>query len=348
MTINAYITGPDRYDFDLSGNTCISGTVIPPGGSCRFDVTFRPTALGLRQAEVQVGAFDPLNQQIVIPPTTLRGTGNPQWAVFDNSTVVFGGKLINSSGDSAPLNQNLTNQGDIPRLIQQIVLGGPHPSDFIIRRDACSGRTLDPSESCTVVLGFAPTATGERRAELEVTDAAGAVFGVPILGTGLGPVAQLSAADLSFGDATYNGDGEATGGEIPVSGEVQEITFTNTGQSALTVNGAEVTGDFALSGNGCAHPLLPNDSCVIQVRLAPTHYQAQSGALMIYDNSSNSPHKVNLTGSVIAPISSISPDELQFEPVPVGNTSGPPDGPAREPGGLCETAYQVHQGHRRF
>lgn len=331
---HAYITGADPNDFEISGDTCIIGTTLHPGGSCKFDVTFRPTALGLRQAAVGVNASDPQGKFIATPSTTLVGTGDPQWAVFDpNSIIRFGGVLIQSTGQTdavAELPVSLWNQGGDPRYIQKVEIGGPQPSDFSILEDGCSNQNLGPSQSCTVYLRFQPTATGERQAELElvtVMDAStgvGETLGIPVIGTGLGPVAQLSTTNLSFGDATYNSDGAATRGEIPVSGEVyQAITFTSSGQSPLWVNGVEVTGDFALDSNGCTQPLQPNDFCTIRVRLMPTHFQLQSGTLMIYDNTSDSPHEVKLTGSVGASFASLVPDEVQFGPVPVGSTSSP-------------------------
>jgi hypothetical protein len=175
-----------------------------------------------------------------------------------------------------------------------------------------------------VTVGFTPAATGERRAELQVTDMAGDVFGVPVLGTGLGPVAYLSTSLLIFDDIVYDSGGVSTGGEIPVLGQLQkEITLTNTGESPLEVRRVEVTEDFALVNNGCAQPLRPNESCAIRVRLVPTHYQMQSGTLVIHDNTSESPQEVQLTGSVGAANPSLVPDEVDFGPVPVGVMSRP-------------------------
>lgn len=317
----------DYQDFQIGGNTCISGTVIPPGQSCQVDVTFRPTAVGLRQAQVELQMQNPSNQQIVTLSTTVSGTGIPEWAVA--LPPFFEDLLIGSSSSSNKAVALTNTSSDTPQYIQSVKLGPPNPSDFSIVEDGCSSSFLGPSQSCQVYLSFHPTATGNRQAELEfqtmdVTGAPGETFGTPVFGTGLGPVAQLSTTDLSFGDATFNSEGVSTGGEIPVSGDVQQaITYTNIGQAPLQVNGVEVSGDFILADNGCALPLAPGESCQIQVQLMPTHYQYQSGTLMIHDNTSDSLHKVKLTGSVGAAMAGLVPDEIQFGSVPVGDTSSP-------------------------
>jgi hypothetical protein len=317
-----YLIGANASDFFVGSNTC--GKILHPGASCQVTVNFRPTDFGTRQAIL--GANIPLGLNNTGNVTPLSGDGISQWAVLDQSTLLFGGAFINpGSSAPAPIPLTLSNQGSDPRLIQRVGLDGPHPSDFSILSDGCSDRTLVPLGSCTVVLSFMPTATGQRQAELQYTDATGGtVFGIPALGTGLGPVAQLSTASLVFDGIKYDSGGRPIGGGIPVSGQVQQaITFTNTGQSPLEVNEVEVTGDFVLDNNDCTQPLQPNDSCVIQVRLMPTHFEFQSGSLLILDNSSDSPHEVELTGSVDAPMASLVSDEVRFGAVPVGSTSAP-------------------------
>jgi len=315
-----FLTGANAGDFLLYGNTCKK--FLPPTASCYVDVYFRPTDFGPRQAVL--GITVP-NYIAGGNTTTLNGQGVSQWFFVDppNETgIVLGNSLIHNSTNSAPV--QLRNTGAIPQLIQNVGLGGTNPSDFHVLRNDCTGRELGPSESCAVVLSFTPTATGARQAEMEFTDAAGNAFSVPVLGTGLGPVGQLSATEIIFDGIKYNSDGVTTGAEIPVTGALEQaITLTNIGQSPLQVNGVEATGDFAPGSNGCALPLQPNESCVIQVRVVPTQFAFQSGTLMIYDNTSDSPHEVKLTGSVDAPIASLVKDELRFGSVQVGSMSSP-------------------------
>jgi len=322
-----YLTGVNAKEFSLYNNTC--GLILHPGTSCQVQVYFRPLDYGTRQAVLGVNIPLGLNNTGNVTPLT--GDGISQWAVFDHNLFVFGDAFIQPGIGvaPAPIPVSLANQGTTPRLIQSVELGGLHPLNFSILSDGCSDHELGSLGSCTVVLGFAPTATGERQAELQFTDATGSVFGVPVSGSGLGPVAQLSTTELAFGELAYSSDGASTGagitgGEIPVSGDVQQsLTLTNIGQSPLQVNRAVVNGDYVLDSNDCTQSLQPNESCMIQVRLVPTHFQFQTGTLMIEDNTSDSPHTVNLTGVVESPIAGLVPDQVRLGSVPVGSVSSP-------------------------
>jgi subtilase family serine protease len=322
-----YLTGVNAKDFWLFNNTC--GLILHPGTSCQVQVYFRPLDYGTRQAVLGVNIPLGLNNTGNVTPLT--GDGLSQWAVFDHNLYVFGDAFIQPGIGVAPppIPVSLANQGTTPRLIQSVELGGLHPSNFSIQSDGCSDHELGPLGSCTVVLGFAPTATGERQAELQFTDATGSVFSVPVSGSGLGPVAQLSTTELGFGELTYNNDGAlpgagVTGGEIPVTGDVQQsLTLTNIGQSPLQVSRAVVNGDYVLDSNDCTQSLQPDESCMIQVRLVPTHFQFQTGTLLIEDNTSDSPHTVNLTGVVDSPIAGLVPDQVRLGSVPVGSVSDP-------------------------
>jgi hypothetical protein len=84
----------------------------------------------------------------------------------------------------APRQVSVRNNGSVPVDVHGLGLAGPHPTDF-----AFSSRcpeTLDPGESCLIVVTFAPTAPGERAATLLVdTSAAGAPLGVALIGIGM-------------------------------------------------------------------------------------------------------------------------------------------------------------------
>jgi len=309
FTHTHWAIGGDLLDFELSNDTC--GKVLHPGQSCQVDVTFRPTVEGSRQGSITLA----LSSTCCV---ILSGFGGASWMALDPISTSFDDTFINSTAPAPRKPLTLTNTGDIPRLIQRVRLAGPDAADFIVASDNCTGATLDPSSapaggqsSCTVDVAFAPTATGERRALLEMADASGAQFGSPLTGRGLGPAASLSASSLFFADAALH------------STRTQSIVLTNSGQSPLVVQSAHVTGDFALATNGCRQPVPPGGSCTIAVSLTPMHFQGQFGTLTIADNTSESPHEVELAGSATAAIASLAPDRLDLGFVPVGSTSPP-------------------------
>jgi len=316
-----FVSGGDAQDFRLTRNTCFGGMALPSGASCQVDVAFRPTALGVRQSQVVLSGFGPLGEiiKIAIP---VRGTGVDRWAIVD--PPVFSSGIFVGTSPAAPVGGKLTNASLETQYIASTRLGGPNAADFVIADDGCSGRNLQPSESCIVSVGFGPSRTGERDAELEFLDAAGRPFSVPLRGSGFGPVAELSSVEVSFGASFYDGGvvaGAPGGGEIPAAAAPRTVTVRNTGQAPLRVTGIEASGDFAVSGNDCVDALPPGQACGIEVRLRPTHFQRQAGTLRLYDTSDDSPHDVALTGVFLAPVPSLSPDFVRFGPTAVGTAS---------------------------
>ncbi len=76
----------------------------------------------------------------------------------------------------------------------------------------------------------------------------------------------------------------------------KKITAHNAGTVSISVTGALVTGDFALS-KVCASTLKAKKSCHYAVVFAPTAIGARSGLLTINSNSSSGQRSVNLSGT---------------------------------------------------
>jgi hypothetical protein len=98
------------------------------------------------------------------------------------------------------------------------------------------------------------------------------------------------------------------------------VTLTNTGVAPVSIAGIATSDDFAQS-NDCAASLAPTGSCNISVTFAPTTPGAQTGTLTITDNAPGSPHVVNLSGTGIGPVASLSTSTLSFGGQIVGTTS---------------------------
>ena len=94
----------------------------------------------------------------------------------------------------------LTNPDSAPAAIASVRVGGPAAEDFLVTADGCAGVTLQPSESCTLRIRFAPTAAGDRAATLlvrGVPDALGQVLegaDTALVGAGVAPLAPQPSA----------------------------------------------------------------------------------------------------------------------------------------------------------
>jgi len=118
---------------------------------------------------------------------------------------------------------------------------------------------------------------------------------------------SINATNVSFGDVAVG------------SQATQTVTLTSSGQAAVTVSSASVTGTgFSLSGASFPVTLNPGQTLALDVQFAPTATGAASGQLAIKSSSSSNPtasvalsgtggtHQVDLTwnspGSSPAPV----------------------------------------------
>lgn len=88
-------------------------------------------------------------------------------------------------------------------------ISGPQREDFLLSSGDCEGRQVEPGSGCTVVIRFAPSATGAESATLHMLSAGG-TYGPPIALTGTGV-----APGTSQGPAGPQGATGATGATGP-------------------------------------------------------------------------------------------------------------------------------------
>lgn len=89
---------------------------------------------------------------------------------------------------------------------------------------------------------------------------------------------------------------------VPPTSPVKSTTLTNTGGSALTINGITIGGtnpkDFALvSSTPCGASVAAAGTCDIAVTFKPTSTGARHAIVSIDDSSSDTPQKVTLSGT---------------------------------------------------
>ena len=82
----------------------------------------------------------------------------------------------------------VTNDGDAPMQVQQLLFITGRPDVFFVAGDTCSGGVVDPGATCQAVVHFKPTAVGEKEASLFFItgNAAQPVISVGVNGEGVG------------------------------------------------------------------------------------------------------------------------------------------------------------------
>jgi hypothetical protein len=91
----------------------------------------------------------PCNEEPTVTPTTLSFSAQSLDAISAAQQITL------TAGSEALQIHNLR-------------LDGADPSDFIVTANECSGETLEPGETCTFMVRFLPSATGQRSATLIV------------------------------------------------------------------------------------------------------------------------------------------------------------------------------------
>jgi len=132
---------------------------------------------------------------------------------------------------------------------------------------------------------------------------------------GSSPVTSFVPGSLSFGNQVVN-----------TSSAPQTITLTNSGNVALTITSITAPTGFAQSNNCPISPrtLSTGGSCTVNVTFTPTAAQAYSGNLVFADNAGSGTQNVQVSGNRVAanaPVASLTPSSLIFNPQPVGTTS---------------------------
>jgi hypothetical protein len=105
--------------------------------------------------------------------------------IFDNVPV---------GNTSAPQTVTVSNGEHDKVKVGQSSIVGPHPGDFLLSTDTCSGQTLDAGETCQFAIRFKPNADGTRVAHLKVPhDGNGCTLWITLAGSGPAAVARLAS-----------------------------------------------------------------------------------------------------------------------------------------------------------
>lgn len=121
--------------------------------------------------------------------SVLLNTSTPALAAAP-STVDFGDQA--GATTSRPQLVKVTNTGDFSLEVANVSIAGANPGDFAVASDGCSGSAMDPDESCTIGVTFAPTALGPRGADLTISGNAAGPHVVPLSGNGVNGTSDLS------------------------------------------------------------------------------------------------------------------------------------------------------------
>ncbi len=257
-------------------------TTLNPGQSLSLQVSFTPTVAASASGSITISSNASTGATTIV---SLSGTGTAPQLTVSATTLAFGNVTLNTTSTQI---LTLSSSGTAPVTINSAALSG---TGFTMSGAACPA-TLNPGQSLSLQVSFAPTVTGAVSGTITVSSNStnGGTATVALSGTGANssnPVLSLSSASLSFGNDPV---GTATN---------QSLTLTSTGTSAVTVSGASITGaGFTFSGATFPVTLNPNIAITIRVQFDPAATGAASGKLTFTSNSSSGASSVvNLSGN---------------------------------------------------
>jgi len=314
--------GTGVSQFKIVGPSCPGGidSMLAPGSSCTFTVTFLPTAVGQFQAEIDV--FDDSGNvqgtEQVIP---LTGTGTAPAPIVNllPAQLAFGTQAAGTV--SAAQTVALTNAGSAALTVSGIGFTGNDAASFgivVAGANPCpvAGGTLAIGASCTIGVDFAPQSGGTKSSNLSFADnAPGSPQTVPVKGDAIAPAIQISPGSLSFAVET-----------VGMTSAAQTVTLSNTGDGPLAITNISLAGaspaDFKQINN-CPPSLGNGNPCSLSVTFTPTAPGNRSASINIVDNAPGSPHAVPLTGVGALPSVLVAPTTIDFAAQLVGTSSSP-------------------------
>ena len=250
-------------------NDCPSS--LPNTQSCTIQITFKPTARGVRN-----GGLSIVDDATTSPEqANLSGSGIAPVVSLSKTSLAFGAQVLNVPVTGTV---NLNNIGDAPLAISSIAAG----SDFT-QTNNCPA-SLAAQAGCTVSITFQATVTGARGGTLMLTDsAADSPQSVPLSGSGV----QLgfSSSSLLFGNQV-----------VGTTSAAQTVTVTNPGNGPLAITGITASAGFSQT-NTCGTTLGGNSTCHIDVNFGPALTGPESGLIVLNYNGTQSTIPVSGNGT---------------------------------------------------
>lgn len=299
---------------------------IAAGQSVPLSVAFTPNAAGTFNGSVSISS----TAADSVTTLALSGTGTPtettagQLALSPGSAS-FGNVTVGSSRSSAFM---LTNSGGTSVAVSQVSIGGVGFQISGITAPA----TLNPSQSMTFSVAFAPQVTGSATGSITIaSNASDPMLTIPLSGNG--------TTVTTAGQLVLNPGNESFGNVAVGSRQSATITLTNSGGTTVNVSQASISGaGFQIGGITAPMTLNASQSMTFSVAFAPQATGSATGSVILASNASNPTLTIPLSGTGTNTVTTttaqlgVTPATLGLGNVVVG-TSGTASGSLSASGG---------------
>jgi hypothetical protein len=283
--------------------TSSCGASLAASASCAIQVTFSPTAVGVRSGTLTVATSAGAGK------VRLSGRGVTAASVgLSTPNLAFPDTPVRSFSPSQAV--VISNNGTEALGVQSVQTTG----DFG-QTNNCPA-SLAVAANCSIDVTFGPTVKGPRTGSLLIAhDAAGSPSVITLAGDGIAPALEIYPYPpvMDFGN---QGLGGTTSGPFAY--------IYNAGSTPVTLLSIVATGDFAYTSSCSLSPatLAAGDSCGVDVTFTPTALGPRQGTLTILSSAPGSPHQIKLSGKGVT--LRLSPSSLNFwEKQGLGSSSAP-------------------------
>jgi hypothetical protein len=293
------LSGIDTAAPFAQSNNC-PGTLVG-GASCSVAVTYVPAAAGDYAGALTLNnSAGPASMSLTgraVAPTTNLG--------LSASSMNFPAAKV---GESAPVQKLIvTNNGNSPATVSGIGVSSGS-SDFS-QANNC-GSVMNPGDSCTLNISFAPSAYGARTGTVNVyEEISGTLYSVALQGFGNAAVMAVSTTAVTYPDTVVG---------YP---STRKVTVTNTGNEPMTGLAANVpTADFNVSESTCAATLSAGDSCDLTLAFSPNSAGNKAATLNV-TAANSAARAVSLSGKANAQAPALSASPVAFGALNVGDSA---------------------------
>lgn len=235
------------------------------------------------------------------------GGGGTQTATLQAtpSSASFGNVNV---GSSATQTVTISNSGTADATISAVT-----PTSAGITASGIAVSTvIKASQSATLTIQFAPTATGAVTGSVQIGVSQGTGVTVAVTGAGVQPGLNVTPSSATFSSVVIGTNASQT------------IQMQNTGSSSLTVSQANVTGaGFSTTGLSLPLTIAAGKTSSFNIVYTPTTAGNVTGSVSLVSNAPNSPTNIALSASAVAATRtlSITPSSVNFGSVNTGTSA---------------------------
>lgn len=235
-TLSSQVGAPSK--FVVTADSC-SGNTLDSLQSCSVSVVFEPDTLGIHTTNLTMSA----TPGGTVHAALSGNAANPTELTLSPSATNFGALAINSTATAGVVLQNTGGSTS-----GTVTLDLSPAGAFSIVSDPCTGTTLAPNETCSMLVEFHPTSYGIHQAILSAAETGGATSQASLRGL---------TADVFVNQVTGN---DAFNGYSPVFAKKTITAGLYAAGTGWTVHVAEGT-----YGTGESFPLSPPEASTVFV-----------------------------------------------------------------------------------